>query len=122
MDRLLVTRFTRTALTDAYSGMSRVEQDNRRLKRELDLAEAAASIALTAIAQLHEDFHGASAEPSSGARKLANVAVPSRGRAISKTPKPLSRVWGLAPSRQVKQLQDRGDHLLLGNNQYRRVG
>lgn len=119
-------RLTQTALEDAHARARRLEEDNGRLRRKLGQAEGRASIAETRIAQLLEELHGAIAESSNGARALAKVAEQLRGtEQFLKLQNDSGRLQATAEAdalrRHVKQLQERVDHLLLDNDQYRRA-
>jgi protein subunit release factor A len=121
-----IARLTQTALEDAHARVRRLEEDNGRLRRELGQSEARASIAETRIAQLLEQLHEAIAESSTGAGVLAKVAEQLRGtEQFLKLQNDSVRLQATAEAdalrRHVKQLQERVDHLLLDNDQYRRT-
>jgi chaperonin cofactor prefoldin len=104
----------------------RLEEDNGRLRRELGRAEAQASIAETRIAQLLEELHSTIAESANGARALGKVAEQLRGtEQFLKVQNDSVRLQSTAEvdalRRQLKQLQERMDHLILDNDQYRRA-
>jgi hypothetical protein len=124
--RPAIARLTQTALEDAHARVRRLEEDNGRLRRELGQSEARASIAETRIAQLLEQLHEAIAESSTGAGVLAKVAEQLRGtEQFLKLQNDSVRLQATAEAdalrRHVKQLQERVDHLLLDNDQYRRT-
>jgi protein subunit release factor A len=113
-------------MEDAHARVRRLEEDNGRLRRELGQSEVHAAIAETRIAQLLEELHGAIAESSNGARARAKVAEQLRGtEQFLKLQNDSVRLQATAEADalrwQVKQLQERVDHLLLDNDQYRRA-
>jgi hypothetical protein len=125
-DQTMHARLTQTALEDAHARVHRLEEDNGRLRRELGHAEARALIAETRIAQLLGELHSAIAESATGARALGKVAEHLRGtEQFLKLQNDTVRLQATAESdalrRHVKQLQERVDHLLLDNDQYRRA-
>ncbi|CAN7772610.1 hypothetical protein [Caballeronia sp. LjRoot31] len=125
-DEAIHARLTQTALEDAHARVRRLEEDNGRLRRELGQAEAHASIAETRIAHLLVELHATIAESSSGARALAKVAEQLRGtEQFLKLQNDSVHLQATAEAdalrRHVKQLQERVDHLLLDNDQYRRA-
>ncbi|MFK4448502.1 hypothetical protein ABH944_008530 [Caballeronia udeis] len=125
-DQTLHARLTQTALEDAHARVRRIEEDNGRLRRDLGQAEARASIAETRIAQLLEELHTAIAESANGARALGKVAEQLRGtEQFLKLQNDSVRLQATSEAdalrRHVKQLQERVDHLILDNDQYRRA-
>ena len=125
-DEAIHARLTQTALEDAHARVRRLEEDNGRLRRDLGQAEAHALIAETRIAHLLEELRGAIAESSTCARALAKVVEQLRGtEQFIKLQNDSVRLQATAEAddlrRHVKQLQDRVDHLLLDNDQYRRA-
>lgn len=125
-DQTMHARLTQTALEDAHARVRRLEEDNGRLRREAGHAEARATIAETRITQLLEGLHGTIAESADGARALGKVAEQLRGtEQFLKLQNDSVRLQATAEAdalrRQVKQLQERIDLLLLDNDQYRRA-
>ncbi|CAB3804509.1 hypothetical protein [Paraburkholderia fynbosensis] len=114
------------SLADAHARVGRLEQDNARLRRDLGQAEMRASIAETRIAGLLDELHQAITNAGSGSAALAKVADQLQGterflKAQNDAVRLQASSEAEALRRQVTQLRERIDHLLLENDQYRRT-
>ncbi|PRX26101.1 hypothetical protein B0G75_12058 [Paraburkholderia sp. BL18I3N2] len=114
------------SLADAHARVGRLEQDNARLRRDLGQAEMRASIAETRIAGLLDELHQAITNAGSGSAALAKVADQLQGterflKAQNDAVRLQASSEAEALRRQVTQLRERIDHLLLENDQYRRM-
>lgn len=114
------------SLADAHARVRRLEEENARLRREAAQAEARATVAETRIAGLLEDLHRTIAASASGAGALAKAAGQLAGtERFLKSQNDAVRLQASAEAdalrRQVTQLRERVDHLLLDNEQYRRT-
>jgi hypothetical protein len=104
----------------------RLEEENRRLRREAGQAEARATIAESRITQLLEQLHQAFSHSAVGADTLTKAAKRPEGtEQFLKMQNDAVRLQATAEAetlrRQVKQLREQIDHLQLDNDQYRRT-
>ncbi|MFC6951162.1 hypothetical protein E2553_37795 [Paraburkholderia dipogonis] len=114
------------SLADAHARVSRLEEENGHLRREAAQAEARATVSETRIAGLLEELHRTIAASAGGAGALAKVAGQLAGtERFLKSQNDAVRLQASAEAdalrRQVTQLRERVDHLLLDNDQYRRT-
>jgi hypothetical protein len=119
-------QFAEASLADAHARLRCLEEENGRLRREAAQAEARATVAETRIAGLLEDLQRTIAESATGADALAMVAGQLAGtERFLKSQNDAVRLQASAEAdalrRQVAQLRERVDHLLLDNDQYRRA-
>jgi hypothetical protein len=124
--QLLRLQLAEASLADADARVRRLEEENARLRREAAQAEARATVAETRIAGLLEDLHRTIAASASGAGALAKAAGQLAGtERFLKSQNDAVRLQASAEAdalrRQVTQLRERVDHLLLDNEQYRRT-
>jgi hypothetical protein len=114
------------SLADAHARVRRLEEENAQLRREAAQAEARATVGETRIAALLEELHRTIAASASGADALAKVAGQLAGtERFLKSQNDAVRLQASAEAdalrRQVTQLRERVDHLVLDNDQYRRA-
>ncbi|MGF7135946.1 hypothetical protein P3T40_007458 [Paraburkholderia sp. EB58] len=124
--QLLRLQLAEASLADAHARVRRLEEENSGLRREAAQAEARATVAETRIAGLLEELQRTIAASASGAGALAKAAGQLAGtERFLKSQNDAVRLQASAEAdalrRQVTQLRERVDHLLLDNEQYRRT-
>jgi hypothetical protein len=124
--QMMRLQLAEASLADAHGRARRLEEENGRLRREAAQAEARATVAETRIAGLLEDLYRAVAASASGAAALAKAAEQLAGtERFLKSQNDAVRLQASAEAdalrRQVTQLRERVDHLLIDNEQYRRT-
>lgn len=114
------------ALEDAHARIRRVEAENAQLRRELAEAQAARDLAGEHVNVMLAELMNAITDAGLGAQELAQVARRLAGtEQFLKAQNDAVRQQALAEAdmlrRQVTQLRERVDQLLLENDQYRRT-